>query len=291
MAGSPKKLNTKIIAGAVLFLVAIAFYYIFVHENEEGYQSSVTLPNRPVTTPSRPPATSPPASNDDGNGNESMWWTAIAIVVPIFACLGIALYLYNKQGNKRKKQLQESKPSETQKKPHTQQSGGSVNADKSDRKSSSKGKKTVSFSGDSSPEYRAVRYAGSYRLQPTNKPADPSAIREVLNWNDIDLADGETEDHLFGGLSVRVSKARNPDNNYKFFLNTTRQATVNPSAPSEIRNLEDLQKLSSGPGAPISDQDLSRFHSFMSDRSPGGQYHAAYSNQTVNTSHFHGSAA
>jgi len=295
MAGSPKKLNNMnniIIACAVLFLVAIAYYYIFVHENEEGNKSNATLPNRPVTTPSRPPATSPPASNDDENGYKSMW-TSIAIVVPILACLGIALYLYNKQGNKRKKQQEESKPSEpskTQKKPKTQQSGGSVKANEIDRNSGSK-RKRVSFSGDSSPEYRADQYGGSYRLVPTNKLTDPSTRPPtILNWNAIKLADGESKDRIFGGLSVRVATAINPENNYNFFLNTTLAAQSNASAPSEIHNLEDFQRLS-GPGGPISDKDVSEFKAFMSRLSPGGQYHHSYRGQHLDVSHFHGRAA
>ena len=282
MAGSPKKLNNIVIACAVLFLVAIAYYYIFVHENEEGNQSSVTLPNRPVTTPSRPPATSPSASNDDENVNKSIW-TSIAIIVPILACLGIALYLYNKQGNKRKKKPETPEPSEPQNKPQTQQSGGS-----------SKRKGRVTFSRDSSPEYRAEPYGGSYKLVSTNKPPDPSSRPPtVLNWNKIKLADGETGDHIFGGLAVRVAKAINPLNNFNFFLNTTTKAQTNASAPSEIHNLEDFLRLS-GPGGPISAQDVSEFKAFMSSRSPGGQYHHSYTGpngQHLDVSHFHGRAA
>ena len=276
MAGSPKKSNNIIIACAVLFLVAIAYYYIFVHENEEGNQSNTTLPNRPVTTPSRPPATSPPASNDDENGGESVW-TFIAIVVPILACLGIALYLYNTQKNKRKKQPEKPKQPKQPKQPESQ----------------NKPSKKVSFLG-SSPEYRAVPYGGSYKLVSTNKPPDPSSRPPtVLNWDKINFADGETEDHIFGGLAVRVAKAENPLNNFNFFLNTTRKAQANASAPSEIHNLEDF-KILSGPGGPISAQDVSEFNAFMSRRSPGGQYHHSYTGpngQHLDVSHFHGRAA
>ena len=290
MAGSPKKSNNIIIACAVLFLVAIAYYYIFVHENEEGNKLNTTLPNRPVTTPSRPPATSPSASNDDENGYESVW-TFIAIVVPILACLGIALYLYNKQENKRKKKLGQPKPSEPQKKPQTQQSGGSVNANKSDRKSASKRKGRVTFSGASSPEYRAEPYGGSYKLVPTNTVTVPGTRPPTrLDWDQIKLADGQSGDRIFGGLSVRVAKAINPNNNYNFFLNTTRAAQTNASAPSEIHNLEDFQRLS-GPGGPISEKDVSEFKSFMSSLSPGGQYHHSYTGpngQHLDVSHFHG---